>query len=92
MWLGKLTITVLSTFCGYLLITHIDAYSTQIYSPFMPILVIYNFIQFFVVISLIVAHFFMDVFGISADTLLLGYCLEMDILKGKAIACPPALK
>jgi len=34
----------------------------------------------------------MDVFGIGADTLLLSYCLERDILKSRARACPPALQ
>lgn len=40
------------------------------------------------VISYVVASFFMDVFAVASDTILLCYCLEMDVLKGMAIACP----
>lgn len=43
-------------------------------------------------ISYVVASLFMDVFGIGSDTLLLCYCLEMDVLKGLSYACPAALK
>ena len=34
----------------------------------------------------------MDVFGIGADTLLMSYCLERDILKSRAKACPADLQ
>jgi len=34
----------------------------------------------------------MDVFAVASDTILLCYCLEMDIRKGLAIACPESLK
>ncbi len=34
----------------------------------------------------------MDVFGIGADTLLLCYCIEMDVLRGLSYACPEVLK
>jgi hypothetical protein len=44
------------------------------------------------VISYVVGSFFMDVFAVAADTILLCYSLEMDILKGMSYACPPGLK
>ena len=34
----------------------------------------------------------MDIFGVASDTILLCYCLELDILKGISYACPPGLK
>ena len=34
----------------------------------------------------------MDVFGVASDTILLCYCLELDIFKGLSYACPPSLK
>jgi choline transporter-like protein 2/4/5 len=42
MFFGKLLITITCTFCGYLLITNIEAFSENIFSPFMPTLVILN--------------------------------------------------
>lgn len=43
-------------------------------------------------ISYVIASLFMDVFGIGSDTLLLCYCLEMDVLKGLSFCCPAKLK
>lgn len=39
-----------------------------------------------------ISSLFMDVFGIGSDTLLLCYCLERDIHKGRAKSCPPKLQ
>jgi hypothetical protein len=44
------------------------------------------------VISYVVASLFMDVFAVGSDTILLCYCLELDILKGMSYACPAGLK
>lgn len=44
------------------------------------------------VISYVVGSFFMDVFAVAADTILLCYCIEMDIQRGMSYACPPELK
>jgi len=46
----------------------------------------------FFIVSFVVASLFMDVFAVGADTLLLCYCLEMDILRGLSYACPEELK
>lgn len=53
---------------------------------------IYLVIEMSFVISYVVGTFFMDVFGVASDTVLLCYCLELDILKGLSYACPPGLK
>lgn len=34
----------------------------------------------------------MDVFAVGADTILLCYCLEMDVMRGMSYACPEELK
>lgn len=81
MFFGKLLIATLCTLLGYLLITNIEQYSENIYSPFMPTVI-------FFVVSYVVASLFMDVFGIGSDTLLMCYCLELDVLKGLSYACP----
>jgi hypothetical protein len=44
------------------------------------------------IISYVIGTFFMDVFGIASDTILLCYCVELDIYKGLSYACPPGLK
>lgn len=92
MFFGKLLITIACTMSGYLMITQISYFSENIYSPFMPTLVIFLLLQIFFVISFVISSLFMDVFGIGSDTLLLCYCLEMDILKGLSYACPGQLK
>ena len=38
--------------------------------------------------SYVIGSFFMDVFAVASDTILLCYCLELDIRKGQAIVCP----
>lgn len=44
------------------------------------------------VIGYVIGTFFMDVFGVASDTILLCYSLELDILKGLTYACPLELK
>jgi hypothetical protein len=41
MYFGKLLITSLCTFAGYMMITQISYFSTDIFSPVMPTIVIY---------------------------------------------------
>lgn len=89
MLFGKLFIALLCTFSGYLMITNIETFSLNIYSPFVPTIVIfYDIRQIFFVISFVIGSLFMDVFAIGSDTILLCYCLEMDILRGMSYACP----
>lgn len=49
-------------------------------------------IQMSFVISYVIGTFFMDVFAVASDTMLLCYFLELDILKGLSYACPSGLK
>ena len=67
------------------MISHIESLSENIYSPFVPTII-------FFVISFVVASLFMDVFAVGSDTILLCYCLEMDVLRGMSYACPEELK
>lgn len=39
MFFGKLLIAVACTICGYLMITHINYFSVQLFSPVMPTIV-----------------------------------------------------
>lgn len=49
-------------------------------------------IKMSLIISYVIGTFFMDVFAVASDTILLCYCLEMDIYRGMTYACPPSLK
>ena len=42
-------------------------------------------------ISFTIGSIFMDLFGFSADSILMFYMVEMDVAKGSK-KCPPALK
>jgi hypothetical protein len=85
MLFGKLCIALICTFAGYLMISHIESISESIYSPFVPTVI-------FFVVSFVVGSLFMDVFAVGADTILLCYCLEMDVMRGMSYACPEELK
>jgi choline transporter-like protein 2/4/5 len=67
------------------MISHIESISESIYSPFVPTVI-------FFVVSFVVGSLFMDVFAVGADTILLCYCLEMDVMRGMSYACPEELK
>lgn len=57
-----------------------------------PLWYFFGLFKIFFVISFVVASLFMDVFAVGADTVLLCYCLEMDVLRGMSYACPDKLK
>lgn len=76
MFFGKLLITVLCTFCGYLMITQIDFFASQIFSPVMPTIV--SFSLYF--------RFSLSLVLLSVPSLWM--CLELDqILCSCVIAC-----
>jgi hypothetical protein len=47
MFFGKLLVSLSCTACGYLIITSTDYFSTNIYSAFMPTVVIDSILRFF---------------------------------------------
>jgi choline transporter-like protein 2/4/5 len=83
-WFGKLLISLLSMFIGLFLIINIESIWNKIYSPLFPV------IAFFVV-SYPIASTFMEFFAMSAKTLLMCYCIQMDLVVNRA-TCPPALR
>ena len=83
-WFGKILIATTTMFVGLFHITNIDYFWQRIYSPFFPM------IAFFVV-AYPVASTFMEFFATAAKTLLMCYCIQLDLAVNRA-KCPPALR
>lgn len=82
---GKLTIVALCCIGGYFMLTTVEPYKSSIYEPlFLTIL--------FGVVSYPVASAFMGLFEMASNTILMCYCLELDLAKGTNPKCPPGLK
>lgn len=69
---------------GYLFITNIDPYKHKIQSPVFLTIV-------FAIVSLPVSWAFMQFFEKAANTILMCYCVELDLSK-KRYKCPTGLK
>lgn len=82
---GKLTIVSLCCLGGYITLTTVEKYKTMIYSPvFMTIL--------FAIVTYPVANAFMSLFEMASSTILMCYCVELDLMKGTNPKCPLALR
>jgi solute carrier family 44 protein 1 (choline transporter-like protein)/choline transporter-like protein 2/4/5 len=68
--IGNIFITALATFFGYYIVMH--DYSGQVYSWIVPCVV-------FLFVSYIIAHVFMNVYGVSADAIVHCYCMDEEI-------------
>jgi hypothetical protein len=67
--LGKGIISIISTYAGYMIITHADKWADRIHSPVFPTIV-------FLMISFLIAEIFMSVYGMACDTIL--HCFLCD--------------
>jgi hypothetical protein len=82
--IGTALIITICCVIGYFFITNISPYRDQIQSPvFLTII--------FAIVSLPVAWAFMEFFEKGANTILMCYCVELDLAKNKS-KCPPGLK
>ena len=68
MFFAKLLVSAVVTFFCYMLLINLEEYQETIYSPFTPTMMC-------LIISYVVASFFMDIFAVAADTFLLCYSL-----------------
>ena len=81
---GTMLIVTLCTVVGYFLITTIEFYKTHVQSPtFLTII--------FAIVSLPISWAFMEFFEKAANTILMCYCVELDLNK-KRYKCPAGLK
>ena len=81
---GVILIITVCNLIGYIFITSIEPYKYQIQSPvFLTVI--------FGLVALPVAWAFMEFFEKSANTILMCYCVELDLRKHNS-KCPKALK
>lgn len=67
--LGKGIISIISTYAGYMIVTHASKWADQIHSPVFPTII-------FLLISFLIAEIFMSVYGMACDTIL--HCFLCD--------------
>jgi len=83
--LGRVFITVVSSYLGYWIITNSDHYSEEINSPAPPTVI-------FVVSSYLVASMFMSIYEVAADTIIQAYILDHTLHKGEPVFAPEPIK
>jgi hypothetical protein len=84
---GKIFIASLTALAGFLVITNWDKFN-QIYSPFIPTIIIFVF-------AYVVGACFMTVYGLAADTILACFILDEEINSKKNAPprhCPESLR
>jgi len=74
MFLGKITVALLTMAISGYLLTHVDRWSDDIYSPVVPSLVAF-------IIAYVVADMFMLLFEVVIDTTLLCFLVDSEIHK-----------
>ncbi len=84
MGLGKTFIVTVCCVLGYIFMTNIEPYKSQIYEPIFLTII-------FAISAFPVASAFMSLFQMAANTLLVCYCIEIDLAKGRS-RCPSQLK
>jgi solute carrier family 44 protein 1 (choline transporter-like protein)/choline transporter-like protein 2/4/5 len=83
-WIGDLFITFLSAFIGYLIISH-GTLSSEISSPFYPTIC-------FALLSFVIASNFMNIYGISSDTIIHCFCMDEEMHDDEARHAPKLLR
>lgn len=68
-WIGRIVIVGITVIICYLIITQYDGISDELSSPFFPIIG-------FIVISYLVATFFLSVFSFSMDVILQAFLVD----------------
>jgi len=85
--LGKLFILGGSTAVGYIIITRVDPYKTELYSAVAPVFVMG-------IATFIIGDLFMSIYGMACDTILQCFLVDENLNKGKGGPkhCPNTLK
>jgi choline transporter-like protein 2/4/5 len=85
---GKVFIASITALGAFLVITRVERFSEEIYSPFFPTLVVFIF-------AYGVGAIFMTVYGLAADTILACFVVDEELSKKKNAPprhCPESLK
>lgn len=84
-FLGKVVITVGTTYAGFYYITHQETFKDSIYSPLGPTVV-------FAISSYLVSALFMGVYETAADTIIQTFILDEKINGGSSLFAPEPIK
>jgi len=85
---GKIFVAAITALIGFLVITKVDRYSAELYSPFIP-----TFIMF--VFAYAIGAVFMTVYGLASDAILACFVVDEELNKKRnapARHCPESLK
>jgi len=85
LFFGKVFIATASTMLGYYYITTSSDFAGKLYSPITPTI-------FFALISYLIAKIIMNVYGISADTIIHCFAMDEEIHDGAAQHAPQELR
>jgi len=85
LFLGQIIVSGCATFLGYLIITQTEHYKESVISPVVPTI-------FFFLSSYIVAHVFMGIYGMSADTIVHCFAMDEEIHDGQVMHAPEELR
>jgi hypothetical protein len=84
-FLGKVFITCLTTYLGYLLITRSEDYSEVINNPLGPTLI-------FLICSYLVSSLFMSVYDMACDAIIICFISDEELHKQNPVFAPEPLK
>jgi len=83
--LGQIIIAGSATLLGFLIITQATKFKAEVISPVVPTI-------FFFLSSWIVAHVFMGIYGMSADTIVHCFAMDEEIHDGAVVHAPEELR
>lgn len=84
-FLGKLLITSLTSYIGYLIITNTDYYADRISSPMPPTVV-------FIIVCYLVSSLFMTVYSMAAESIIQAFLIDEELHKDTVFAPEPMVK
>lgn len=84
-FLGKISVTVLSSYIGYLIITKWGYISDELSNPVPPTVV-------FIIVSYVVASIFISVYDMACDSIIHAYLIDEERETGNHNYAPEALK
>ena len=85
---GKVFVASITALIGFLVITKVDRYSEELYSPFIPTFIIFVF-------AYAIGAVFMTVYGLASDAILACFVVDEELSKRKNAPprhCPESLK
>jgi len=85
---GKIFIAAITALAGFIAVTKWDHFSKELYSPFIPVIIIFVF-------AYAIGAVFMTIYGLAADTILACFVVDEELAKRRNAPprhCPETLK